>query len=414
MKYGKGIGSAIAALMWCFSVQAIAPSDYADRFKIDLSEKLPAITELREMFRPAPVFDRKYDYYWNIGDKFDKSFAQTIRKYGSRDKRIKWQGEDEFYEMIKTMPQEMYEYIGPYLHTLPGIPEKVLNMPGIKETKNKFPSRIAPQVADIEDIEMLSPVFYFLLMPEMWPENYSSEEIEIPQKLPEPANKYRPKLLDDIAKRIRPQDFAPGAKAESSVESRLRTINPDAKSPLTSADIQAFVKTLDELKVFDEDIYKKMKITEAGYLIENWEDASGKGTGLPNLKDLVHPCARFVQKARLSGLDGDFMSIISKEGFSEEEWAYTCDKTVKAYRLLKMSQVELQTLLLYKRNIYKDVLGVYSYKYGPLIATTMQSMVERYNASLSDMAEVKKNYKLIENALRDGKNRIAGQEIYLK
>ena len=53
------------------------------------------------------------------------------------------------------MPPQMYEYIGPYLHTVPGIPEKVLNMPGIKETKNKFPSRIAPQLADIEDIEMI-------------------------------------------------------------------------------------------------------------------------------------------------------------------------------------------------------------------------------------------------------------------
>ena len=115
---------------------AISPADYADRFKIDLEASLPKIEDLRIQFAPAPVYDRKYKYYWSIGDKFDKEFAQTIRKYGTREKRLKWQGEDEYYEMIKSMPPQMYEYIGPYLHTVPGIPEKVLNMPGIKETKN--------------------------------------------------------------------------------------------------------------------------------------------------------------------------------------------------------------------------------------------------------------------------------------
>ena len=46
----------------------------------------------------------------------------------------------------------------------------------IKETKNKFPTRIAPQLADIEDLEFLSPYLYYLLMPEMWPENRRSPE----------------------------------------------------------------------------------------------------------------------------------------------------------------------------------------------------------------------------------------------
>ena len=57
--------------------------------------------------------------------------------------------------LLENMHKEYYQYIGPYLHTVPTISEKVLNMPGIKETKNKFPTRIAPQVADIEDIEIV-------------------------------------------------------------------------------------------------------------------------------------------------------------------------------------------------------------------------------------------------------------------
>lgn len=404
----------IALIIGGGEAKALAPADYAEFFKIDLSEKLPPIEELREQFRPAPVYDRKFEYYWKIGPKFDRSFAQTIRKYGTRSKRLKWEGEDEFVEMIKDMPPETYEYIGPYLHTLPGIPEKILNMPGIKETKNKFPSRIAPQVADIEDIEMISPVFYFLLMPEFWPENHEGEELDIPPKLPEPVNKYHPKLLDSIAKKIKPADFMPGANIESPVESRLRTINPDENSPLSTPDIKAFVNTLKELREFGNDIYRQVRLIEAGRLLENYENAIGRGVGVPDLKDTVHPCARLVQKIRLSGMESDFKAIISEQGFDSSEWAYTCDKTIKAYRLLNMSQAEAQTLKLFRHNIYGDSLEAFDYKYGPMIASVMQAMIERYNSPLGDMLEVKKNYKEIEEALQSSKMRIVGQGIFMK
>ena len=375
--------------------QAIAPSDFAEKFKIDLNEQLPAIEELRNLFRPAPVYDRKYKYYWRIGRKFDRDFAQTIRRYGGRDKRLKWEGEDELYAMIKNMDPKMYPYIGPYLHTVPGIPEKILNMPGIKETKNQFPKRIAPQVADIEDLEMLSPAFYFLLMPEAWADNSEHDEIIIPQKLPEPVNKYNSKLIDNIIKNIRPQNYAEGSVAKGDVNRELRTIRPTQSSPLTTPDIEDFVGTLDALNGFGEDVFVQVRLLEAGNLLESWENAEGKGTGVPNLKDLVHPCARLVQKVRLAGLSGEFKSIIAKYGFNENEWAYTCDKTIKAYRLLNMSQTEAKAVRLYKKNVFGDTLAAYDYKYGVLVAATMQSVVEMYHAPIEDMLEVKKNYKLI-------------------
>ena len=64
-------------------------------------------------------------------------------------------------EQLKNTPKEYYPYIGPYLHTIPGISEKVLNLPGIKETKTGFRKRIAPQLADIENLEFMSPALYF-------------------------------------------------------------------------------------------------------------------------------------------------------------------------------------------------------------------------------------------------------------
>ena len=71
----------------------------------------------------------------------------------------------EMYDMLMMLPKEYYPYIGPMLHTFPGISDRILMLPGIKETKNKFPERIAPQLQGIEDLEFLSPHLYILLIP---------------------------------------------------------------------------------------------------------------------------------------------------------------------------------------------------------------------------------------------------------
>ena len=413
MKYLFKICFAAFAVMLSNSSMAIAPSDYAENFIIDLDEPLPRIEELREQFRPAPVYDRKFDYYWNIGTEFDREFAQTIRRYGTRNKRLKWASEEKLLDLLQSVPPEMYEYIGPYLHTVPGIPEKILNMPGIKETKNKFPSRIASRFADIEDIEMLSPAFYFLLMPEIWPENQDPNEKPVPAPLPLPSNKYNPKLLDSITKVVRPEDFAPGAVVKSPLRSRLRTLDPEASSLLSSPDVKAVAKTIVNLIDFGNNIDVQLRIIEAGNLLDAWDEARGKGLGVAHLKEIVHPCSRLVQKVRLAGLERDFKRIIAKNAFDEKSWAYTCDKTIKAYRLLNISQIEAQTLMLFRKNVFMDQLGRYNYKYGPIIAAIMQSTVERYNAPLSDMLEVKRNYSEIENALRESKLRIGTDPIFI-
>ena len=413
MKHGIWVYIAAAFVFWSGTSVAIAPSDFAENYKIDLDEPLPPISELREQFRPAPVYDPKFEYYWNIGTKFDKEFARTIRSYGTRTKRLKWKGEDYLLDMIKSLPPEMYEYVGPYMHTVPGISEKILNMPGIKETKNKFPSRIASRFADIEDIEMISPALYYLLMPEIWPENQDAEEIVLPPPLPEPANRYNPELLDKIAEVIRPEDFAPGATVNDSLDSKLRTVDPDENSPLTGPDIRAFVATIGDLKEFGDSLKNQLKIIEAGYLLDAWDEARGKGVKLKHLKGIVHPCARLVQKVRLAGLSNQFDKIIAPHAFDEKSWALTCDKTIKAYRLLNMSQEVLKGVIMYRKNVYQDQLGRYNHDYGPTIAAVMQSTVESFNAPISDMLEVKKNHEVFEKTFRDNKWRLGTDTIYI-
>ena len=408
-----GLWLCAAAIVGVFPAAAISPADYADRFKVDMNADIPPIEELRKMFAPKPVYDRKFDYFWNIGIVFNKEFAQTIRDYGTRQTRLKWQNEDTLLEQIKNLPPEFYPYIGPYLHTVPGISDKILNLPGIKETKNKFPARVARKFADIENLEFMSPALYYLLMPEIWEESDLTREKVRFQTLPD-RNNYDSSFISRVMELVPPEDFAPGAKPEEPLASRLRTISPDASSPLTSKDIQAVARSLEALADYGADINNKAKIIEAGALLDAWENANGTGAILPSIKDLVHPCQRLVQKIKMQGMENEFADIIAAEGFNMEEWAYTCDKTIKAYRVLRMSSAELMTLLLFKRNIYEKQLNLYSDKIAPSIAVTMQSVIEMYEAPIKDVLEVKKNQKAVKNALNRIGYRIVFQPVYMK
>ena len=395
------------------SVEAISPADYENRFKIDMNANIPPINDLRFKFAPPPVYDRKFEYFWNIGTTFDKEFAQTIKNYGNRQTRLKWDSEDILLEQIKNTPPEYYPYIGPYLHTVPGISEKILNLPGIKETKNQFPQRIAPKFADIENLEFMSPALYFVLMPEIWQEtNLTHEKIRF-QTLPQ-KNHYDTAYIANVMKWVPPENFAPDKNIQEPLKSKLRTISPNASSPLTSKDVQAVARSLEALSDYGNNIYNKAKIIEAGNLLDKWENSQNIGTFVPYLKDLVHPCQRLVQKLKMQNMDKEFAQLIAPQGFNLEEWAYTCDKTIKAYRVLKMSSPELITLLLYKKNVYEKQLNLYSDKVAPSIAATMQSVIEMYKAPINDVLEVKKNQETIKKAFEKINYRIVFQPIYIK
>ena len=229
--------AALSVFSAAATAEAVSPADYADRFKVDMNEQIPPIEELRKMFAPKPVYDRKFDYFWNIGTVFDKGFAKTIRQYGTRQTRLKWPGEDIMLEQLKNTPKEYYQYIGPYLHTIPGISEKILNYPGIKETKNQFPKRIAPQLADIENLEFMSPALYFALNPDLWEEsNLSREQVKF-RTLPQ-VNRYDTSFIDKVMETVPPEV---SAEATGSVLSFL--LHPTVES--ANAAISAMHRRMD-------------------------------------------------------------------------------------------------------------------------------------------------------------------------
>ena len=397
-----------------FATVAIPNKEKYDKyFVVDLNEELPSYEELQEHFADQfVVYDRKYDWHWNIGNIFDAVFRATITQYGGTEKRVKDANEEMLMAALSVLPPEYYQYIGPYLHTVPTISEKILNMPGIKETKNKFPTRIAPQLADVEDLEFLSPYLYFLLMPEVWPGNETP--LEQPQRLEKPAKSVRNNELYDLIRKLVPADeFFPDAETKSSSNmSDLRTIDITVNSPLTSGDIKAFVRTIPELNKLQDNVQVMARIYGAGSYLDMWEMENGRGTFMNSVKDLMYPCRRLVQKMRIAGEEKYLQHVVAKEGFTPEEWAYTCDKTIRAYRMITLSHSTVVSLKMFATGVYdEEMREIVGDKNMEILDINTQGMLRMHGASREDILEVYKNRELLRDSFQNARYSIIAAPI---
>ena len=394
----------------CGSAEAKV-SNRVDIFDVDLDRKLPPREELTALY----VKDAPSDYSWNygsqltIGNMFDKAFKFTIGEYGQSEVRLKTYYEDDLIKMLEKMPKKFYQYIGPLLHKAPGMSEKILNMPGIKETKNKFPTRIAPQLEHIEDLEFLSPVLYILLMPEAWPGYVETEDDVAPKQVfvPKvtPKVDYDPNFIEELKKLVPEDDYVGEAKSSKVSLSDLRTIKPSKTSRITSADVKAFVNTVSKINAFGDNLETKMKILQAEMLIDVWERDNIVDIGVPALKDMVYPCRRLAQKIRYAGLESQFVSIVSEDGFDLNGWAYTCDKTIRAQRVSKMHTAKLSNILALQRGLQEYYLSVDDYNAKTQLITG-QALIDMYSAPIEDVLEVKKNSKFLEDNFKSNRFKI--------
>ena len=406
-------------LMFVFSflsrtVEATTLADYKDTFRINLEEdNLPSMSELEKHFdKESRYYDPKYHSVWELLGDFDADFYARATTYGINEKRLKWEEEDMILEYLSMIPKSMYPYIGPMLFEVPNMSEKVLNLPGIKETKNQFPKRIAPQLKDIENLEFLSPTFYLLLMPEMWPSN--EQTIEYPQMTPYyPKVKYNPEFYAALRKLVPPEDFMPNAPKKLPGRSEMRTVNPNASSLLTAADVEALASTLPAVEEWYQSGDNSFQINRVNVLLFNYENSKTPDV-LAAMREIANPCARLVQKAKLIGQERDLALRVASQGFSINEWAYTCDKTIKAYRLSKISLSLMQALRMYKRGLYDTEIEKFPLLRQGQIYSSMQALISSYQAPLSDVMEVRKKRDVLENALKTSNYRIGGITIRIE
>ena len=379
-------------------------SDYDKYFRVDMKMEIPDINEyIKKLDSKYTLYDKGYDSRFKMGNSFKKEFSQTIRTYGMSEGRIKNSYEDDLMELLNWLPKESYQYVGPMLHQIPGMSEKILNMPGIKETKNKFPEDVAERMKGIENIEFMSPALYFLLMPEIWgekkPETLDRPRpkrvkkpkvtIELPDYLKEKAD-----IPTKVAER-KPATAVKKQKPTSVMDGKLRTLSPNLTSPLTTKDVAAFVNTIDSIMDFGmkDNMRNFSKLIIGESLLDIWEQEQGIALMQNSLKDLVNPCQRLVLKTRFAGLYDEFSAIVVKEGFSPEEWAYTCDKTVKAFRVLEANQSIAYAVRYHRKGYYDQYISQLPRKWREEMFATEAAIVKMYSVFKEDVDAVRPYHK---------------------
>lgn len=389
-------------------------SMFAKFYEIDLeNDPLPSMETLESMLEKHSDYNRKFDTHFDLLWGFDSEFAATIASYGHQEKRIKPVDEDLMIDAIKQFAPIYYQYIGPQLFEVPGMSEKILNMPGIKETKNKFPTRIADEVKDIEDIEFLSPSLYFILMPESWP-GYEGNFEEPKAPFYHPKIKYNPQFYAFIKKIVPMNEYMPGYKAPSGKgKDDMRTIFPNANTVLTSADVKAVIVSLDKVEDWLKKPENEYQVYRIGTLLTMYEQEDDVGKYAHTvLRNMVNPCARLVQKVRILGRDNELAALVAPQGFSLNEWAYSCDKVVHAYRLSHITYGVMQSLRLYQRGIYDNLYARFSPQFRNSQMAVMQAIIKAYQAPIKDVLAVKKNRVELDEKIKNREFEVLGHPIF--
>lgn len=338
--------------------------EYEHTYDIDLNEDIPMTWRLQEEYKKETSnYYWKYKFSWNIFPVFDVDFRKTIKDMGSIEKRISSTTEDQLYRDLQRIPKAFYPYIGPNLHNVPGISGKILDLPGIKETKNKFPEKIASRFKNIPYIEYLSPALYIYLMPQIWGEDM--ESLEFPQtinKLPRINTvRIKPEFIDKIFEKVPAEKFALNRSSPKNKLEPLRHYSADKNTPLSTSDVKAFINTLDDLVEFQNSDNNHIKFLMIDSLIQYWDEKNGTNRDVTVLKNMVNPCQAIARKVKWLGIRAKFQEIIGKSAFGIDDWAYTCDKTIKAYRVSKLNNSYSTSLRLMKKGYPYKIISQYGY-----------------------------------------------------
>lgn len=344
----------------CFITAPLSAAeiDYDHLFDIDNQEVFPLITELESDYKKeTAIYDWRYNYSWNMPKVFDSDFKNNIFRFGAFEKRLENVDEESLLKDLKHLPREFYPYIGPVLHTVRGLSGKILDLPGIKETKNKFPDRIAAGLSHIPNLQYASPELYLFLMPEVFGENLDS--IEFPQPVLRRGKKMRgridPRFINKLIATTPIKNYAlNSAPIPAATGVRNYLANPSA--PLSGADVKAFIATLDGLQTFRQQDNNEIELIMADPLINLWDKKNGIDPNVSYLKKAVNPCQSIIRKIKLTGKKNAFQQIIGGQAFGLDDWAQTCDKVIKAYRVVKAPHSYITSIKMMKTGYYEKSL----------------------------------------------------------
>lgn len=247
--------------------------------------------------------------------------------------------EDDIYRLILTLPKYAYQYIGPFIHEMPYVSERILNIPGIKETKGKFPTRIAPQMQEYVKKygKYMSTHLYIYLMPEAWafPEREKSN-FKGYNKIITIDKDGKAEGLFDVNNRslltkhkiLDPSKYRTGEALEKKFRPQTPVDKVTKTSPLTEGDVEAALASFKNI----EQAFGTNRFDEFHTALRDMSlsDNNLMGEMLNPMQVLVDKINRLPEKEK-------FAKVVSKNGFTPETWGITVDKIIKARRVANMS-----------------------------------------------------------------------------
>lgn len=354
----------LSVFLFIFSVSVALPIrtvSCANLFDVPEDKEIPDIVQLEKDYRKENSnYNWKYDFSWLRPVSFDTDFRNSIKRFGTVEKHLGSTQEDNLYRMIKRLPKAYYPYIGPELHNIPGLSGKILDMPGIKETKHQFPKRIASRFKDIPNLEFLSPSLYIYLMPELWGEGWNTlekpEGKETVAHTSSAPNIIRQKNIKEVFALVPFRNFS-GKQKEKEQDKGIRHFTADSSTPLSAADVEAFITTLDSVKKFSSAHKNKLQMIMFDRLVSYWDKKhSGTDEQISLYRGMVNPCQSAARRIKWAGKRSEFQNIIGTEGFGLDDWAQTCDKTLKAYRKGNLTNAHVATINIMRSGAIYDLM----------------------------------------------------------
>lgn len=335
-----------------------------------------------------------------IRDMIEMSYPGGVEEL----KRRQSKAEDDLYNLIVSAPKYIYQYFAPFLHTLPYMPARILNIPGIKELKGKFPTRIAPQMKEYakKHGKYMSPYLYILLMPEAFPskdrekpvwKSYSKVITIDENTTPDDFFYINNKSLLDKHKMLSPEEYRSGKFASKAKRPQTPVDKVTEMSPVTQGDIEASLSAVKELKTefgtnrLDEfhSLIRRMALFENNLHEEL----------LNPFQVLMDRVERMPEKYR-----DKMRGVLAKHGFTPKTFGITMDKILKAHRVAKMTPATALNLAAW-RGLKRppESFDVFSPEDKAEAWRSIQLFLKMYSTSQENLLAVKKYSGNIRDAL---------------
>lgn len=281
-----------------------------------------------ERNRKVPAVVNQETIYSALAEFLESSYPGGVEGLKASHRQI----EEDIYNALKRLPPIAYPYIGPYLHSVPYMSERILNMPGIKETKGKFPTRIAPQMRGYAKKygKYMSKHLYVFLMPEAWPqpEREESSGKGFAKTIKFKSGMLPSKSLADIYGIPSPDDYRTGKALQKIVRPQTPADKVTQKSPLTEGDVEAALASLKTIReTFGENRFDEFHTA--------LRDMSLSDNNI--MEELRNPMQTLAGKIKRLPQAEQFAQTVARHGFTPDSWAITTDKIIKARRVATLN-----------------------------------------------------------------------------